>query len=193
VTALLHGPVAARANETSDMLTVGISPCVDAPWIGAHPVRIGSVPAGEGAPNAYVLVAEGERPIARIDLYHHPNHYHLYRAAIAWANQIVIGAGHCVYFVDLDSGRFEKTDLGAYFGSFQVADEHLFVASAERVFCFDPHGSLSWRSAEVGIDGVVIHSIDGAGISGSGEWDPPDGWRSFRLSLSGGVRIDTLS
>jgi len=39
----------------------------------------------------------------------------------------------------------------------------------------------------LGIDGIIVASTSDGVISGEGEWDPPGGWRPFRLSLATGV------
>lgn len=33
---------------------------------------------------------------------------------------------------------------------------------------------------------VVVNSVNGDIISGDGEWDPPDGWAPFEVSLATG-------
>ena len=77
-------------------------------------------------------------------------------------------------------------NLGTYFGHLYPSEEFLLVASAERLFRIDPDGAVKWRSGELGIDGVIVDRVSDQGIEGSGEWDPPGGWRPFRISVESG-------
>ena len=53
----------------------------------------------------------------------------------------------------------------------------------------DEEGELLWTSPALGVDGVLVHSIDDGVIAGEGEWDPPGGWRPFRVALSSGLAL----
>ncbi|MBA4068134.1 MAG: hypothetical protein C0501_31425, partial [Isosphaera sp.] len=79
---------------------------------------------------------------------------------------------------------------GSYFGHLYPAPDALFVASAERLFRFDLSGNLVWSSGVLGIDGVVLESWSGEVLVGCGEWDPPGGWRPFRVARSTGESPD---
>ena len=52
---------------------------------------------------------------------------------------------------------------------------------------FDRNGSIVWQSTELGVDGVVVSGVADGVIEGEGEWDPPGGWRRFRILLSSGT------
>ena len=54
----------------------------------------------------------------------------------------------------------------------------------------EPDGHVRWRNNDLGLDGVVLDKVSEVSITGSGEWDPPGGWRSFQISTAKGVRID---
>lgn len=62
----------------------------------------------------------------------------------------------------------------------------VLVASASELLRFDGAGQLLWRRSGLGIDGVVIHRVQDGEIFGDAEWDPPGGWKSFRLRLDSG-------
>jgi hypothetical protein len=64
--------------------------------------------------------------------------------------------------------------------------ECLLVASAERLYCFEPGGSLRWMSQGLGIDGVTVDEFDANTVRGQGEWDPPGGWQQFQLDMRTG-------
>jgi len=77
-------------------------------------------------------------------------------------------------------------DCGFYFGSFKIADTDLLIATASQILCFGPNGEMKWASAQLGIDGVLIEDLKNGVISGTGEWDPPGGWKPFRISIETG-------
>jgi len=50
------------------------------------------------------------------------------------------------------------------------------------------NGELLWKTGQLGIDGVLVHKVSPTRIEGSGEWDPPGGWRPFVLTPTTGER-----
>jgi hypothetical protein len=77
-------------------------------------------------------------------------------------------------------------DLGSYFGRLYAGDSYLLAASAERLFRIGLDGTLLWASDPLGLDGVVVSCVAGGVVKGEGEWDPPGGWRPFRVCLDAG-------
>jgi hypothetical protein len=55
------------------------------------------------------------------------------------------------------------------------------VTDAGGLYCINKSGGITWKNANLGIDGVIINDIMDGKIHGSGEWDPPGGWRDFIL------------
>jgi hypothetical protein len=76
--------------------------------------------------------------------------------------------------------------LGTYFGHAYPSETFLLVASAERLFQVALDGSLTWRPEYLGVDGVIVERISTDHIEGQGEWDPPGGWKHFRVSAHSG-------
>lgn len=97
-----------------------------------------------------------------------------------------------MYFVNPQNQAVTQHVLWSYFGHLYVTEFALFVASAERAFRFDQDGSLRWKSEFLGLDGVLIHHIWEASVSGEGEWDPPGGWKPFAIFARSGrtFRVD---
>ena len=110
-----------------------------------------------------------------------------FEAAVVWNGCCVIGFGDFVHVVNIETRGMTSVSLDHYFGSFHVLDDALLVPSGDRVRCIAPDGSTKWTSAVVGIDGVLIYSVRDGVVEGEGEWDPPEGWRPFRLSLVTGT------
>jgi hypothetical protein len=80
-------------------------------------------------------------------------------------------------------------DLDDYFGHLYPLEHCLLVASSQRLFCVATDGIVKWSSRELGIDGVVVSRVWDAIIDGEGQWDPPGGWKPFRIRLDTGSRI----
>lgn len=107
---------------------------------------------------------------------------------------VYIGYGQCLFVVHPDERNVQAHLLDGYFGHLYAAEElqmslqefAVLVASASELLSFSADGKLQWRANDLGIDGVVVHAVQGGVVTGSGEWAPPGGWRPFRLATSTG-------
>ena len=154
------------------------------PWIEIVPIRVGPVPTGAGSPGIYVTVEHDETPFARIDVW--PLSPGPFTQALVWKNFVFLGWNDQVHIVDLISRNVKSIECEGYFGGVYPADDHLLIADAHRLIKINERGELIWESVTVGIDGVVVDGVRDGEILGQGEWDPPGGWRPFRLSLESG-------
>jgi hypothetical protein len=173
-------------NELSRlMLSASTSNTIDDPWTNMEPVRVGVVPPGRGTPDLFVTVERDGQPFLRIDVY---AEYSTgpYCEAILWKTFAVIGWNDVVHFVEINSRRAHSLRCDGYFGSFRALDDSLLIADAARIHRIDDRGQQVWKSDEIGIDGVVIDRVEEGIILGEGEWDPPGGWKPFRLLLESG-------
>lgn len=159
---------------------------IEAPWVHMRAIILGSIPSGLGTPDGYCLVEEGGYPRMRIDIY---GQAMAFADAQIWRTWVVIGFADAVHFVSLATYQPYSYPLHAYFGYLYLTAEDLLVASASELLCFDAHGGLRWKTEDLGIDGVVVTRIAHDTVYGEGEWDPPDGWQSFILSLRSGCSI----
>ena len=169
---------------------VALATEADEHWMTIPAVRLGVVPGTLRTPDAFALVTRAETPHLRIELYRSPDEYGVdaFQSAVVWERFVVIGAWEHVYFIDLESDQWDAIafDLEAYFGSMKVAGKRLLIASAERAFSFDANARLEWKSLPIGLDGVVFEEVRDGLVRGSGEWDPPGGWKPFVLSVTSG-------
>ncbi len=168
------------------MITCKKESVIDGPWLAMDPVRLGAVSNSLGTPDLFVLVTEDGHPLLRVDHYAASDEIHTFDDAQVWNRRLAVGAGDRLYLVGLDSPELRTVELGSYFCSFYEAPEHLLATSAERVIALDRTGHVAWISGQLGIDGVVVQSVADGAITGSGEWDPPGGWRAFNISLESG-------
>ena len=168
------------------MIEVTWLDAIDPPWLRVEPVCIGDVPSGLGTPAKYILVAQDDEPLLRVDAYPCSNECFTFREAIVWHGWLVVGWGDCAYLVDLASRHVVKHSLGFYFGHVYAYDEFLLIASGDRLRRVCGDGSLEWSSGVLGVDGILVRDISEGIILGDGEWDPPNGWREFRIDLASG-------
>jgi hypothetical protein len=169
------------------MLAAALHLTIDAPWTGMEPLRLGCVPSGLGTPDRYLTIELAGCPLVRCDLYGWRSvESHTFEEVQAWSGLVVVGFGHRLYVIEPVVRKASSFNLGSYFGHLYPAGDYLLVASAERLFRLESGGTVVWRSPEVGIDGVVVHQVLNGVIHGEGEWDPPGGWKPFRLRLDTG-------
>lgn len=168
-------------------ITIERRTVIDEPWLKPKPVRIGSVPSRLGTADLFFLVTKDKLPLLRVDYYKSVECYS-FEKAIIWKNQLAVGIGHKVFLIHLESHSVCEWDLGNYFNSFLPAKEYLLVASAQRIHRIDPNGTMLWSSNDLGIDGIMIDRIEEDIIYGQGEWDPPGGWKPFRVELETGKK-----
>ena len=161
-----------------------VVPTIDASWLDVARLTVGRVAAGVGTPDAYVLIERDGRPILRLDAY--GGSPAPFTEAISWSRFVVFGRGVQVHLIDPEQREVATYDCDFYFGHLYVYGDHLLVASASELMCFDPEGKLRWRRGKLGIDGVLVDGVRDGVVTGSGEWDPPGGWQDFRVSLTTG-------
>lgn len=172
------------------IVQIELAQVVDDPWLRAKALAIGAVPEGRGTPDLYILVRDGEAPLLRIDAYlDRGKEMDTFRCAIPWFERVAIGLGHRMHLVDPVALTVATDVLEGYFCTLYPTAERLLVASSERLYSYDASGTLRWSSPQVAIDGVVIDSCDDSAVVGRGEWDPPGGWRAFRLDVATGAAM----
>lgn len=168
------------------MRTVTLSAAIEPLERTIPRVQLGGDGDETGACERRIGVHDDDRLICCASLYRNDGEAHAFSDATIWAGFLVIGWAERLYLVALEHLVIVEHRLGAYFGYLYPTPGALFVASAERVYRFSPDGTLAWRSEPVGLDGVIVHDVDVDTLEGSGEWDPPGGWRPFRLCAATG-------
>lgn len=159
---------------------------IDAPWTTMEPIRLGRIPSGQGTPDRYVLLDSDDGPLLRVDLYRAADECYAFESARIWQQFLVLGWGHRLYLIVFNSRAVSEISLGAYFCDLHAENDSLLVSSAERLFRISLTGAVLWKSRPLGIDGVVVKRVEAGLVHGDGEWDPPGGWRLFRVGLDSG-------
>ena len=170
------------------MLTASFQNVADPPWERIKPLRVGCIPTGLGTPTVYVLVENDGTPFIRVDVYGDEDCYP-FEATCVWRDFVVIGFGSRVHMVNCQTQETTTFELDSYFGHFYQGAEWLIIASGCGLLLIDHTGSVVWKSEMLGLDGVIVDSIESDLIQGRGEWDPPGGWRPFQVKLDTGEKI----
>jgi len=161
------------------------------------PVTIGEQVSGSQSRDEIVVVYDGDTAFMRLHIYYPQAEYHLKTLAIVWADRIIVGFAGRVVLVSIRDGTQNTISLSDkqppdswdYFCHILCDHDYLLVCSGQRVFRIGSDGRVLWKSTNVGLDGVIAHDVSTGVVHGSGEWDPPGGWRPFVLSLATGEAI----
>jgi hypothetical protein len=52
-----------------------------------------------------------------------------------------------------------------------------------------PDGNVLWNTSDLGLDGVVVNSVEDGVIKGEGCWNLDEDWKPFLLRLDSGELI----
>lgn len=163
---------------------------VEDDWLTVPCIALGEVFAGLGMPDAYCLVERDEKPFFRIDLYVRAE-CAVFSEIVIWESQLVLGFGERVHFIDLGTLNNYSYVLDGYFGHLYQKGDAILVASAMSLYCFNKNAQQIWYTPHLGIDGVIVKTVEKGVIHGEGEWDPPSvEWAPFQLSLLTGEKVD---
>lgn len=164
---------------------------LDSPWTTMLPLRLGKTPAGLGTADLFVTISDDDRALLRVDLYAASDGTFAFQDAIVWYDRVFVGFGQRVYVIDPNRQSAFEIYLGprGYFGHFYASKEYLLVASGESLLRLAPDGAILWQNPNLGLDGVVVNSVERGVILGQAEWDPPGGWKPFALRLDSGELI----
>ena len=156
------------------------------------PHRLGKIPSGLGTADLFVTISDDDLLLLRVDLYGDSSESFTFQDALVWCGRIFVGFGHRVYVIDPKKQLGSEIFLGptcGYFGAFHASQDYLLVASGDSLLRLAPEGTVLWKTANLGIDGVVVTSIQNGTIQGESEWDPPGGWKPFVLRLDSGAGV----
>jgi len=151
-----------------------------------EPIRVGKPLNRQGSHDIHLIIETERTPVLRIDLYTDLECCAFQDAQI-WRDLILIGYGESLHLVNPKSKTSKTIILEGYFGHIYLFDNFALIASALDLQKISPDGEVVWKSSPLGIDGVIVEGIQNDFIVGQGEWDPPGGWKPFRLNLNSGA------
>ena len=160
------------------------------------PLRLGKIPSGVGTADLFITIRDDDRPLLRVDLYRDfSEETFTFQDTLVWRERVFVGYGHKVYVIDPKKQSAAEIFLAAvgeglgYVGNFYSDEDYLLVASADSLLRLSSEGKVMWSAPNLGLDGVVVNSVENGLIQGEGEWDPPGGWRPFTVRLDSGELI----
>ena len=159
---------------------------IDGAWRSMEPLRVGNVPVTLGEPVVFVRVTREGEPYLRIDV-------HLGEGELGpillWDDLVCVASSTAVHLVELESREVATHEHGGWSVRLHATPTALLACTNDRVLCFDAGARCVWRSGAVGVDGVEIEDVREGMVLGTGDWDPPGGWRAFRLRLADGTPV----
>lgn len=139
------------------------------------------------ANHAYLLVQINDSILNLFEI-KYEQHCSPFRQALITNQLLAVGYEEHFYLYDLPANRnLLSLKLEGYFGHLYAEADFFYIADACGIYCIDQDASVRWHNNNLGIDGVIINAFSETTISGSGEWDPPGGWREFVLDRFTGV------
>jgi hypothetical protein len=163
---------------------------LDSPWTTMPPLRLGKIPSGLGTADLFVTISDDDSALLRVDLYGDAScEIFCPPDALVWSDRVLVGFGYRVYVIDPKEQSASEIYLGREFLHFHGNQDYLLVASADSLLRLARDGTILWRTSNLGIDGVVVNSVENGLIQGEGEWDPPGGWKPFTVRLDLGALI----
>lgn len=110
-----------------------------------------------------------------------------FKQALLIDNLLAVGHEEHFYLFSINTNQnLLRLKLDGYFGHLYFDKDLFYVADATGLHCIDKNGNVCWANAELGIDGVIINEFTDNKISGSGEFDPPGGWKDFLIDRTTG-------
>ena len=104
---------------------------------------------------------------------------------------LAVGYEENFYLFDLSTKtNILRLKMEGYFGHLYLDNDNFLVADARGLYCIDKFSIIVWKNNNLGIDGVIINDFVDNTILGSGEWNPPGGWRDFTLDRQTGNLIE---
>jgi len=172
------------------MLSAELTVTIEHPWTEMQPLRLGAVLAGFPTADLFLTITDEQRPLMRVDVYRQsePEAF-VFQDAIIWSERVFVGYGSRAYVIDPMKRIGSEIPLGNgadYFGAFYAGTDYLLVASGQSLLRLSPKGDVLWTVSDLGLDGVIVKSVENNVIRGEGEWDPPGGWKPFELRLDSG-------
>lgn len=133
-----------------------------------------------------LLLYKHDEPILHISCFGNTDEYEFKKQALIWHDWIVVGFGHRVYLYHPQKHLSKVLDLGAYFCELYPSPHLLFAVSSQSIDALNPFAEMLWKAEGLGIDGIVIDKVEETILFGSGEFDPPGGWKAFKINAENG-------
>jgi hypothetical protein len=136
--------------------------------------------------NIYILLKVGGEYKKAFEI-RYEYHCSPFKETVVYNNQLAVGYEGFFYLFDITANKLLLClEMSGYFGHLYLDKHAFFVTDAYGMYCICVDGQIRWRNRSLGIDGVTIEKIEDSKIYGSGEWDPPGGWKDFVIETKTG-------
>lgn len=139
--------------------------------------------------NEFVIIYKNDEEILNLEIKFEYGFSSPFRQIEFYFDFIVIGFEDFIYLYNLKTNKASQIKMDGYFGHIYFMENELLVCSATNMICINSDGNIKWICNNLGIDGVMVEEIDNEIITGIGEWDPPGGWKQFKLSSKTGKKM----
>ncbi len=181
-------------EPTTSMEAIFIPPENLSQWQAAPCFALGSRSSPTELPVASVGVSAESGEQWRLDLFEGVG-YSCFQGVRCVGELVYVGYGEQVAVFSPKTGSLVSHPLDGYFAHLFTSSDldspdlgsSVLVTSASELLRFDGTGQLLWRSAALGVDGVIVHRVEGGEIVGDAEQDPPGGRGPFRLRFDSGA------
>lgn len=134
----------------------------------------------------YLIIKNGSVPDKLYEI-RYEAHCSPFKEAMIVDNLLAVGHEEYFYLFNLETNtNILRWKMEGYFGQLYFDADLFYIADAGGLYCIDKNGTIRWQNNNLGIDGVFISEFNENKITGSGEWDPPGGWRDFILDKATG-------
>jgi hypothetical protein len=138
----------------------------------------------------YLIIVQDES-VKKLYEIRYEYHCSPFKQAIIVDNILAVGHEEHFYLFNLmTSTNMLRLKMEGYFGHIYYDKNRFYIADAGGLYCIDKNASINWQNNNLAIDGVVINEFHENKILGSGEWDPPGGWRDFILNKQTGIATE---
>jgi hypothetical protein len=111
-----------------------------------------------------------------------------FKEALVIDNLLAVGHEENFYLFNLAINQnILRLEMAGYFGHIYYDTDLFYVADASGLHCIDKNGSIKWSNTELAIDGVIVTKFTDSNVLGSGESDPPGGWKNFSIDRITGI------
>lgn len=168
-------------------MTFSFAPALPRDYNGTYPVISGENSLNN--PHSEYLVAREDDKVQAFEIKHQA-HGLPFKQAMIIDNLLLVGYQEHFYLYNLSIEKnIVSIEMAGYFSQFYLHLNLIYVADAEGLWCINYSGNVVWKNENLGLDGVIILKFEDDKIYGSGEWDPPGGWKDFLLDLKTGTEI----
>lgn len=155
----------------------------------SEPVLI-SGPESKGYSNLIFLTLTEGHAITRVFEIKFDVHCSPFREALLIDSILAVGHEQYFYLFDITTHQnILRWAVSGYFGHLYYDHALFYVADANGLHCIDTNGEIRWCNRQLANDGVIVNEFTDQKISGSGDFDPPGGWKDFILDKATGIKI----